>query len=162
VSHGIDRKGFLKLAATTLAGAAVGPLWQPSSAAAATMRIAAPQRAWEKVEFTYADAGRSFPGIAVRLPEMAGGGLCAVCSICPHMGCIFSYATDYDDVGSMIGLRLSHPVFFCGCHESAYDPLRIDKVLHGPSPRPPWLFTVQEDAADMIVTAIEAGAGEIK
>jgi hypothetical protein len=35
-------------------------------------------------------------------------------------------------------------------------------VLSGPSPRGPWLFTVQEDAADMVITGIEAGAGEIK
>ena len=158
VSQGIDRKSFLALAATALAGAA---LWRPAHAATATMRLAAPQRAWDKVEFTYPGAEQSFPGIAVRLPQAAGGGLCAVCSICPHMGCIFGYETDYEDVGSMIGIRLSHPVFHCACHGSTYDPLRIDNVIHGPTPRRPWLFTVHEDAGDIVVSGIEAGAGEI-
>jgi Rieske Fe-S protein len=162
VSQDIDRKRFLALAATALAGAALDPLWRPAQAAAATMRLAAPQRAWDKAEFTYPGTDGSFPGIAVRLPQAAGGGLCAVCSICPHMGCIFGYETDYEDVGNMIGLRLSHPVFHCACHGSTYDPLRIDNVIHGPTPRRPWLFAVHEDATDMIVTGIEAGAGEIK
>jgi nitrite reductase/ring-hydroxylating ferredoxin subunit len=71
---------------------------------------------------------------AVRLPQSAGGGLCAVCSICPHMGCLFRYETDYEDVGNTIGMRLQHPVFHCGCHDSTFDPLRIDSVISGPSP----------------------------
>jgi Rieske Fe-S protein len=162
VSQRIDRKSFLALAATALTGAALGPLWRPAQAAEATVRLAAPQRAWDMVEFAYPGADRSFPGIAVRLPEAAGGGLCAVCSICPHMGCLFRYETDYEDVGSVIGLKLSHPVFHCACHDSTYDPTRIGTVLSGPSPRGPWLFTVHEDAADMVVTGVEAGAGEIK
>ena len=162
VSHDIDRKSFLGLAATALAGAALGPLWRPAHAAAETLRLAAPQRAWDKIEFSYQDGAQSFPGLAVRLPEAAGGGLCAVCSICPHMGCLFRYETDYEDVGSIIGLKLSHPVFHCACHDSTYDPTRIGTVVSGPSPRGPWLFTVHEEAADMIVTGIEAGAGEIK
>ena len=162
MSQGIGRKSFLELAAASLAGVALGPLVRTASAAATSLRLAAPQRMWDKVEFTYPGAEQNFPGIAVRLPQAAGGGLCAVCSICPHMGCIFGYETDYEDVGSMIGIRLSHPVFFCGCHQSTYDPLRIDNVIHGPASRRPWLFTVHEDAAGMVVTGIEAGAGVIK
>jgi Rieske Fe-S protein len=162
MSQDIDRKNFLELAAAALVSAALGPLGRPAPAAAVPLRLAAPQRTWDKVEFTYPGADQSFPGIAVRLPQAAGGGLCAVCSICPHMGCIFGYETDYEDVGSMIGIRLSHPVFFCGCHQSTYDPLRIDNVIHGPASRRTWLFTVHEDAAGMVVTGIEAGAGKIK
>ena len=162
VSQGIDRKSFLALAATTLAGAALGPLWRPAQAATATMRLASPQRAWDKVEFTYPGAEQKFPGIAVRLPQAAGSGLCAVCSICPHMGCIFGYETDYQELSTVIGIHLTHPVFHCQCHASTYDPARIETVISGPSPRRPWLFMVHEDAADMVVTGIEAGAGEIK
>jgi Rieske [2Fe-2S] domain len=161
VSQGVNRKSFLELAATALAGVVLGPFSRPLPAIAAPLRLAAPQRTWDKIEFTYSGADQNFPGIAVRLPQAAGGGLCAVCSICPHMGCIFGYETDYEDVGNMIGIRLSHPVFFCGCHQSTYDPLRIDRVIHGPTTRRPWLFTVDEEAADMVVTGIEAGAGVI-
>ena len=142
MSQGIGRKSFLELAAASLAGLALGPLVRTASAAATSLRLAAPQRAWDKVEFAYPGAEQNFPGIAVRLPQAAGGGLCAV--------------------GSMIGIRLSHPVFFCGCHQSTYDPLRIDNVIHGPASRRPWLFTVHEDATGMVVTGIEAGAGIIK
>jgi Rieske [2Fe-2S] domain len=157
----IDRKSVLKLAMTALVGAAFGVRSRPARAAE-SLRLPAPRRAWDMVEFSYPGTERSFPGLAVRLPETAGGGLCTVCSICPHMGCLFRYETDYEDIGSMIGIRLDHPVFHCACHGSTYDPLRIDNVLNGPSLRRPWLFTVHEDAADLIVTDVEVGAGEIK
>ena len=158
---GVSRKHLLQLALTALAGAALGAPSRRSRAAEATLRVPAPRRAWDMIEFSYQSEQRSFPGIAVRLPVASGGGLCAVCSICPHMGCLFRYEADYEDIGAMIGLRLQHPVFHCACHGSTYDPLRIDNVIHGPTPRRPWLFTVHEDAEDMVVTGIEAGAGEI-
>jgi len=157
----IDRKRFLGLAVTALVMTPLSAIAQNWRAAAESLRLKAPVRAWNAVEFSYFDGARGFPGIAVRLPEAAGGGLCTVCSICPHMGCLFRYETDYEDIGAMIGLQLQHPVFHCACHGSTYDPLRIDNVIHGPTPRRPWLFTVHEDAEDMVVTGIEAGAGEI-
>ena len=157
----VNRKGFLGLAVTALVMTPLGAIAQNWRAAPGSLRLKAPARTWDAVEFSYSDGARSFPGIAVRLPEASGGGLCAVCSICPHMGCLFRYETDYEDIGSVIGLRLQHPVFHCACHGSTYDPLRIDNVIHGPTPRRPWLFTAHEEAGDIVVTGIEAGAGEI-
>jgi len=162
MSQKLNRKRFLELGATVVTGAALGALSRPLPAAAQALRVPAPQRAWDMVEFTYPGPERSFPGIAVRRPDAAGGGLIAVCSICPHMGCLFKYETDYEDVASMIGMRLTHPVFFCACHSSTYDPIRDGEVISGPSQRRPWRFSVQEEAPDMIVTGIEPGAGEIR
>jgi Rieske Fe-S protein len=123
--------------------------------------VAAPVKPWAKVEFTYAGPEREFPGVAVRLPEKSGGGLCAVCRICPHQGCVFGYETDYETVGGIIGKDLENPVFFCRCHMSTFDPTQGGAVLYGPTLRPPWRFTVREEGGEMIVTALEPGAGQI-
>jgi nitrite reductase/ring-hydroxylating ferredoxin subunit len=162
MSQELNRKRFLELGATLVTGAALGALSRPAATAAQTLRVPAPQQAWDMVEFTYVDAQRSFPGIAVRLPNATGAGLIAVCSICPHMGCLFKYETDYEDVGNMIGMKLTHPVFFCACHSSTYDPLRNGEVISGPSQRRPWRVSVQEEPPDMVLTGIEPGAGEIR
>jgi hypothetical protein len=44
---------------------------------------------------------------------------------------------------------------------STFDPAQSGSVLYGPSSRAPWRFTVREESGEMIITAIEAGAGEI-
>jgi len=157
----MDRKHFLRLALTAVAAAASSVFSRRLGAAAKELRLAAPVKAWDKVEFIYPGAERNFPGVAVRLPEKSGGGLSAVCRICPHQGCVFGYENDYAAVSDIIGIELEHPVFFCRCHMSTFDPAGQGSVLFGPSPRPPWRFTAHEEGGDMIVTAIEAGAGEI-
>jgi len=73
VRHVIDRKSVLKLAMTALVGAAFGVHSRPARAAE-TLRLPAPRRAWDMVEFNYPGTGRTFPGLAVRLPETAGAG----------------------------------------------------------------------------------------
>lgn len=157
----MDRKHFLRLAFTAVIAAVLGAFSRRARAAGEELRVAAPVKPWDKVEFTYAGAQRSFPGVAVRLPEKSGSGLCAVCRICPHQGCIFGYETDYATVSDIIGVDLDHPVFFCRCHMSAFDPAEQGSVLFGPSRRPPWRFTLREEGREMVVTAIESGAGEI-
>jgi Rieske Fe-S protein len=157
----MNRKHFLRLAFTAVAAAATSLFPRRARAAEQELRVAAPAKAWDKVEFTYTGAQRDFPGLAVRLPEKSGGGLCAVCRICPHQGCVFGYETDYAAVGGIIGIDLDHPVFFCRCHMSTFDPVGQGKVLFGPSPRPAWRFTAREEGGEIIVTAIEAGAGEL-
>jgi Rieske Fe-S protein len=157
----MDRKHFLRLAFTAVAAAASGIFSRRVRAAEKEVRVAAPLKPWDKVEFTYTGVERSFPGVAVRLPEKSGGGLCAVCRICPHQGCVFGYETDYETVGGIIGKDLANPVFFCRCHMSTFDPAQSGSVLYGPSSRAPWRFTVREESGEMIVTAIETGAGEI-
>jgi Rieske Fe-S protein len=157
----LDRKHFLRLAFTAVAAAAVSVFSRRARAAETELRVAAPIQPWDKVEFTYPGAQREFPGVAVRLPEKSGGGLCAVCRICPHQGCVFGYETDYATVSDIVGIDLDHPVFFCRCHMSTFDPAAQGHVLFGPSRRPPWRFTAREEGGEMIVTAIEAGAGEL-
>ncbi len=157
----MDRKHFLRLAFSAVATAGLN-LFSRRVRAATEVRVAAPVKPWAKVEFTYAGPARDFPGVAVRLPEKSGGGLCAVCRICPHQGCVFGYETDYATVSDIVGIDLDHPVFFCRCHMSTFDPVGQGKVLSGPSQRPPWRFTVREEGGEMVVSDIEAGAGEIR
>jgi arsenite oxidase small subunit len=160
---GIARKHVLKLGLSAIAAAVVMPFMplRRRASAAESVRVAAPQAAWDKVEFTYPGASRELPGIAVRLPQSAGGGLCAVCRICPHQGCPVGYETDFETVGGIIGKELAHPVLFCRCHFSAFDPAGGGNVLYGPSARPLWRFQVREDGGELLITGAEAGAGEI-
>jgi Rieske Fe-S protein len=155
----IGRKHFLKLAFATLAAAAVGLFGRRARAQSAPLRVPAPQRPWARAEFTYRGPDGDLPGMAIRLPESAGGGLFAVCLVCPHESCIFGYESDYEDAANTIGLPLDHPVFLCQCHFSTFDPLKGGEVIFGPSPRPPWRFTVREEAGEMVVTGIEPGVG---
>jgi Rieske Fe-S protein len=159
----VGRKRFIGLALSALAAAFTVALTGPwrRARAAESVRVPAPKNAWDKVEFSYPGPSRELPGIAVRLPASAGGGVYAVCRICPHEGCSIGYETDYETVGGIIGKDLDHPVFFCRCHFSTFDPARDGSVLYGPSPRPPWRFELREDGGDLLVTGAESGAGEI-
>jgi Rieske Fe-S protein len=162
----IDRKHFLRLAAGLVAGLAAGLSCRATAAADAgsqPVRAKLPKEPWEKVDFTYARGGRSFPGTAVRLPGKDGeaGALYAACRVCPHQGCTFGYETNYRTVGNIVGKDLENPVFFCRCHMSVYDPLQDGRVLNGPSTRPPWRFAVEENDGELLVTELEEGAGEI-
>jgi Rieske Fe-S protein len=101
------------------------------------LRLDAPKQAWDKIEFRFPTAGCNVPGIAIRLPETAGGGIFAACAICPHQGCTFGYETDYQTISGFIGINLDHPVLFCRCHLSTFAPAEHGRVLYGPSQLPP-------------------------
>lgn len=120
---------------------------------------------WEKVEFSFAKQEQIYPGIAVRLPKISGGGeageIYAACRVCPHQGCQFNYETDFGKIGDLVGVTLENPVFFCRCHMSIFDPAQKGKVLFGPANRSPWLFSVRIEKDEMIVTGVEDGAGQI-
>jgi Rieske Fe-S protein len=155
----IGRKHFLKLAVAALASVALGLLGRRARAQSAPVRVPAPQRPWSRAEFTYPGPDGELLGMAIRLPESAGGGLFAACLVCPHEGCIFGYESDYEDVSNTIGVPVDHPVFLCQCHLSTFDPLKGGEVIFGPSPRPPWRFTVREESGEMVVTGVEPGVG---
>jgi Rieske Fe-S protein len=155
----IGRKHFLKLAVAALASVALGLLGRRARAQSAPVRVPAPQRPWSRAEFTYPGPDGELLGMAIRLPESAGGGLFAACLVCPHEGCIFGYESDYEDVSNTIGVPVDHPVFLCQCHLSTFDPLKGGEVIFGPSPRPPWRFTVREESGEMVVTSVEPGVG---
>ena len=153
----IGRKHFLKLAFAALAGAALGLLGRRARAQSAPVRVPAPQRPWSRAEFTYPGPDGDLLGMAIgcrRTPVAA-----FACLVCPHEGCIFGYESDYEDVSNTIGVPVDHPVFLCQCHLSTFDPLKGGEVIFGPSPRPPWRFTVREESGEMEVTGVEPGVG---
>jgi len=73
---------------------------------------------------------------------------------------VFGFETEFGIVSNIIGKSLTHPVFFCRCHWSTFDPLRGGQVVHGPAPRPPWRFTFHTRGDDIVVSGVEQGAGE--
>lgn len=125
----------------------------------AQVALAAPADTWEAVQFDASARGRTFPGIAIRLPGIAGE-LFTACRICTHQGCVFGYETDYRLVSDIIGVKLSNPVLFCRCHLSVYDPAQQGRVLFGPAPRPPWRIEARQDGGTLLIGAVEGGAGE--
>jgi len=124
----------------------------------------------------------SVPGVAVRLPykiKLPVGwardvGLepkitetdIYVCSrICPHLGCIFNYVPNWQEVTAGYGgyappSNRRHALMACPCHLSIYDPADRDvpgRVLSGPAPRPPRTFLFEIRAENIVVTAVEPG-----
>lgn len=155
---GIDRKTLVRLGVAWFAG--LFSILAPRRRAQAAARVAAPAQPWAISEFEYEAEGKTFPGLAVRLPG-ADRGLYVACRICPHQGCIFGYETDYELVGDVVGKDLSNPVLFCRCHMSVFDPAQGGRVLNGPAPRPPWTFAAEEKDGEVLISSIESGAGEI-
>jgi Rieske Fe-S protein len=147
----VDRKTLVRLLGAWLAAL-------PALRARAAAAILAPKTAWTATNFDVELAGKSWPGVAVRLPD---GSLYTACRICPHQGCIFGFETDYALVGDIVGKDFDNPVLFCRCHMSVYDPLHEGRVLNGPAPRPPWRMKAREETGTLTITEIEAGAGEI-
>ena len=132
---------------------------EPLFAAPAETSIAAPKEPWAATTFDYSSQSRTYPGVAVRLPDQ---GLYVACRICPHQGCAFDYQTDFETVGDIVGEEFSNPVMFCRCHMSVFDPANGGRVLNGPAPRPPWTFTTRELDGNIVITSIEPGAGDIR
>lgn len=122
------------------------------------------------------------PGVAVRLPykiRLPLGwardvGLAPkitesdiyICSrICPHLGCIFNYLPNWQDVTAAYGGYVPppnrrHALMACPCHLSIYDPADRDvpgRVLSGPAPRPPRTFIFEIQGENLVATAVEPG-----
>ena len=84
----------------------------------------------------------------------------AISTICPHQGCQFEFETDYREVSGKIGKALEHPVLFCHCHMSTYDPTDDGRVIHGPAPRPPFRFDFREEGETLVITGLIGTARE--
>jgi len=89
-----------------------------------------------------------------------------VCSrICPHLGCIFNYVPNWQEVTVAYGgyvppPQRRHALMACPCHLSIYDPADKDVpglVLSGPAPRPPRTFIHEIQGQSIVVTAVEPG-----
>ena len=89
-----------------------------------------------------------------------------VCSrICPHLGCIFNYVPNWQEVTAAYGGYMPpptrrHALMACPCHLSIYDPADREvpgRVLSGPAPRPPRTFLYEIRDGNVVVTAVEPG-----
>ena len=94
------------------------------------------------------------PGFAVKLPD---GNFAVYSRICPHLGCVFNYVPNPDDVAKGYNFRPDGPVFACPCHLSVFDIQQNGKVVSGPAPRPPRKFVYKIENNKMIITDLETG-----
>lgn len=132
----------------------------------------------------------SVPGVVIRLPSnielydpASGGGplswargigktpkvsesaVVVFSRICPHLGCIFNYVSNFKEVTSGYGgfvppPNRQHALMACPCHLSIYDPADPQlpgRVLSGPAPRPPRTFLFEIQGDDIVVTDVEPG-----
>ncbi len=130
-------------------------------------------------EFTFGQSSKEYtfkhfqstkiPGFIVRLPEDQDNGqpdFIVVSRICPHMGCVFNFLPNAADV-SAYNYNADHPHFACPCHLSVFDPLAKQnigggvelrgKVVSGPAPRPPRMFTWAIEGNTLMITEAESG-----
>ncbi len=124
----------------------------------------------------------SVPGLVVRLPypitlplgwakdvgktpQVAESDIILFSRICPHLGCIYNYVSNYQEITAGYGgyrppEARKHALMGCPCHLSIYDP--ADKgvpgrVLSGPAPRPPRTFLFRIEGDKIIATDVEPG-----
>lgn len=130
--------------------------------AAAQIVVRTPKLPWETVKFTLREGDNVWPGLAIRVPGKAPGesSIYAISTICPHQGCQFEFETDYREVSGKIGKALEHPVLFCHCHMSTYDPTDEGRVIHGPAQRPPFRFDFREEGETLVITGLIGTARE--
>lgn len=97
---------------------------------------------------------RQIPGFAVKLPN---NDFAIYSRICPHLGCVFNFVKNPDDVAKGYNFRPNGPVFACPCHLSVFDILQEGKVVSGPAPRPPRKFYFKVENNKLVITDLESG-----
>jgi len=97
---------------------------------------------------------RDVPGYAVKLPS---GDFAVYSRICPHLGCVFNYVPNPDDVAKGYNFRPDGPVFACPCHLSVFDIQHEGKVVSGPAPRPPRKFVYKVENNQLVISDLESG-----
>jgi Rieske Fe-S protein len=133
---------------------------------------------WSFQPFTFSQQSKEYtfrhfqaskiPGFVVRLPEDKNGkpDFIVVSRICPHMGCVFNFLPDPAEAAAYNYPGAKNPLFACPCHLSVYDPLLTQevngqqipgKVVSGPAPRPPRVFSYEIKDTKLVITALEAG-----
>jgi Rieske Fe-S protein len=157
----MNRKDFLRSCLSWLAAL---PVFNLPQTAWAAQRVPKPKGDWDIQEFSFEANGKAYPGIAVKLPASVGvqDNLIVACKICPHQGCEFGFEKNYRAVGNIVGKELNNPIFFCRCHMSVFDPTANGKVLNGPAPNPPWLFTFKAGDTEIEIQSIPEGAGIVE
>lgn len=97
---------------------------------------------------------RLIPGYAVKLPNDS---FAVYSRICPHLGCVFNYVRDPDEVAKGYNFRPDGPVFACPCHLSVFDIQQEGKVVSGPAPRPPRKFEYKIENNKLVISDLEQG-----
>lgn len=97
---------------------------------------------------------RDIPGYAVKLPN---GDFAVYSRICPHLGCVFNFVPNPDDVAKGYNFRPDGPVFACPCHLSVFDIQHDGAVVSGPAPRPPRKFVYKIEGDKLVISDLETG-----
>lgn len=106
------------------------------------------------------------PGLVVRLPDdiaqKKGGGQKAkfqvVSLYCTHNRCRTNFVSDPAEIATMIEAKAPGPVFYCGCHQTIFDPAQEAKPISGPAKEPLWKFNFEIKGDDLIITGIDPKA----
>lgn len=122
------------------------------------------------------------PGVVIRLPfkiklpvawakdigkepKVTESDVIVFSRICPHLGCIFNYVPNWNEVtagygGFVPSAARQHALMACPCHLSIYDPADKEvpgRVISGPAPRPPRSFLFELRGDSIVVTDVEPG-----
>lgn len=98
-------------------------------------------------------------GFALRVPLDGGAGesvVHAFCRTCPHEICEVDFVEDASRVRMDTGAPPpAHPLFFCVCHESVFDPTREGAHISGPAPRGLYRFAFEAESDRIRITSVE-------
>jgi Rieske Fe-S protein len=126
-----------------------------------------PGDVWQPIEFdawvgTLPEDGLDVPelllrGMVLRVPEERGDEsiVHAFCRLCPHEICQVDFLPDARHVRVDAATPPSHPMLFCVCHESVFDPLAGGARIGGPATRGLFLFSSEARRGMIRVTAVE-------
>lgn len=100
-----------------------------------------------------------------KTPQFAENDIIVFSRICPHLGCIYNFVANWQEVTAGYGGYVppesrKHALLACPCHLSIYDPgdpEQPGKVLSGPAPRPPRTFLYEIRGEQIVVTDVEPG-----
>jgi Rieske Fe-S protein len=143
----------------------LGPSDQPAPLKPVEFKESDFPEPWTCIPFTFAQTYKEYnpegmevrkvPGFAVKLPT---GDIVAYSRICPHLGCIFNFVKEPDEIAKGYNYAsATRPMFCCPCHLSVYDILNGGKVVSGPAPRPPRSFTIKKEGDTIRIASLEAG-----
>lgn len=94
-------------------------------------------------------------GMLLRVPGTDGDVLRAFCTLCPHEMCQVDLLLDVRNVTVEGPMTPDHPLLFCVCHESAFDPTIGGARIAGPTPRGLFRFELESEALGVRITGIE-------
>jgi len=161
----------------------------PAGGAQVVGRVSQLAKPWDSFYFTYVqkfvqydpegEEASNVPGVAIRLPQKVNftnaegfvgfqgeTDIVLFSRICPHLGCIFNYVSDYHEVTAGYGgmeppASEHHALMACPCHFSIYDPTYPGdpgNVISGPAPRGARYFQFEIQGDNIVVTGAEVGA----